>query len=60
MNLFKFYSEIQTGEQILWCKGHKQGVHFFKEHSSAALRVKYNITFQPQEGDFKFEFSNAD
>lgn len=51
--------DITPGEQVEWCKGHKQGVHFFKEHRVAS-RIEYSTTFLPGEGDFKFEFSNSD
>jgi len=52
-------SDIVVGDRVEWEKGHKQGVHFFKEHR-VANNIHYNITFIPGEGDFKFEFDNSD
>jgi len=52
-------SNIVVGEKVDWEKGHKQGVHFFKQHR-VANNIEYDITFLPGEGDFKFQFGNSD
>jgi hypothetical protein len=58
LNLYFFFSDVVVGDRVEWEKGHKQGVHFFKEHR-VANNIHYNITFIPGEGDFKFEFDNS-
>ena len=38
---------------------HKQGVHFITTSPQKPDRVLYNVTFDPTEGDFLFDFKAA-
>ena len=54
-----FFREVVVGKKISWNMDHKQGVHFITTSPHKPDRVLYNVTFDPTEGDFLFDFKAA-
>ena len=54
-----FFREVVVGKKISWNMDHKQGVHFITTSPQKPDRVLYNVTFDPTEGDFLFDFKAA-